>query len=144
MSSASTIWQVYTDGASKGNPGPASLGFVIKNNHGVLIEKGKCIGLATNNVAEYSAVIEAIKTLRNYSDFVLTDRVELFSDSQLVIFQILGHYKVRHPDLFLLKSVLDKLLVGLNISVKHIRRELNTRADALANLALKSAHLAAD
>ena len=90
---------IFTDGASRGNPGHASYGFTISNEDGKLLhESGKYIGIATNNVAEYMAVLEALKYVKEkYSKDLRS--IELFADSKLVAEQLSGRYKVKSAHL---------------------------------------------
>src|SRR3990167_7861741 len=89
---------IYTDGASRGNPGQASYGFTISDELGKLIhEQGEYIGITTNNVAEYSAVLEAFKYLKK--KFNRNLKIELFADSRLVVEQLSGRFKIKNPNL---------------------------------------------
>lgn len=128
--------QVFTDGGSRGNPGQAAYGFVVKNQN-ALIKKGfGAIGVATNNVAEYTAVIEALRFLS--TDFAKED-LEFFIDSQLVVSQLNGTYKIKNStirDLVLAVKLLEQSFKKVTYS--HIPREKNKEADALVNLALDS------
>lgn len=127
---------VYTDGASRGNPGKASFGFTISDNSGKLIfEQGKYIGNATNNVAEYTAVLESLKWIaKNVSEKC---RIEYFADSKLVVEQLSGRFKVKSSHL---KPIIDQIKILAielgGITFTHIPREQNTTADKLANIAL--------
>lgn len=128
---------IYTDGGSRGNPGQASFGFVILDEKGKLIyEEGKCIGVTTNNVAEYSGVLEALKyAKKNLAQENLS--IELFTDSRLVVEQLYGRFKVKS---LLLKPMIELIkFLGFELgSIKYtyIPREKNFRADYLVNLAL--------
>lgn len=128
---------IYTDGASRGNPGQASFGFTIADENGKLLyEKGQCIGVATNNVAEYTAVLEAFKKAREmFSGKVV--HIELFADSKLVAEQLSGRYKIKSPHLKPIIEEIKILAVELGgVVYTHIPRSKNTAADRLANLAL--------
>lgn len=127
---------IYTDGASRGNPGHASYGFTISDENGKLIhEEGNYIGIATNNIAEYTAVLEAFKFIKkNYQPPL---EIILYADSKLLAEQLSGRYKIKNPGL---KYLFDKIKIlesqiGL-ISYNHIYRSKNTLADNLANQAL--------
>lgn len=127
---------VFTDGASRGNPGHASYGFTISDDEGKLIyEEGKYIGIQTNNIAEYTAVLEAFHWIaKNVTEKV---QIELYADSKLVAEQLAGKWKVKHPGLkplFEQIKVLEMQFGG--VLHTHVPREKNTIADALANLAL--------
>jgi ribonuclease H / adenosylcobalamin/alpha-ribazole phosphatase len=125
---------VRADGASRGNPGVASYGAVIYDEHGTLLaEIGEAIGIATNNHAEYRGVIAALEYIaEHYPDAEL--RIEL--DSNLVIQQLSGNWKVKHPDLQPLVKRASELLAGTTVSLQWIPREQNSAADAAANRAL--------
>ena len=129
---------IYTDGASRGNPGHASYGFSIESLNGKIIyEEGKYIGIATNNFAEYSAVLAALNYVGNNFDKSLV--VNFLMDSKLVAEQLSGRYKIKSSNLIPLINKIRKLEdnAGL-ISYKHIPRALNFKADSLANKALDS------
>ena len=127
---------LFTDGASRGNPGPASYGFIIKDENGVILhEEGKCIGTNTNNVAEYTAVLKALE----YTSTHLHTWAELdfFMDSLLVAQQLSGVYKIKNPVLFELAQKikeLEKLFKA--VTYTHVPRAQNFIADKLANRAL--------
>lgn len=130
---------IYTDGASRGNPGPASYGFTIADESGCLLhEEGEYIGVATNNVAEYTAVLQALKkTAEKFSGNNL--QIELFADSKLVAEQLSGRYKIKSPRLKPLIGQIQILALHLGgVIYNHIPRSQNLRADQLANLALDS------
>jgi ribonuclease HI len=125
---------LYVDGASRGNPGPASYGFAVYDTSGKLLHKGsEYIGRTTNNVAEYTALIEALR-------YVLKQKisaVEIRSDSQLLVRQLTGEYKVRTPHIQELHDQARELLRRLAFyEIKHVPRSENKLADKLANEAL--------
>lgn len=122
---------IYSDGASKGNPGDAGIGVVISDTQGkVLREIAEYIGKQTNNVAEYSALIRG---LQEAADLGAT-QVEIRTDSELLARQLTGVYKVKAPNLRpLFEQLISLLRVFERASVTHVFRELNTRADELAN-----------
>lgn len=127
---------IFTDGGSRGNPGPAAIGVVIKNQRGELLYSiGKKIGITTNNVAEYSAVLEAIHFL--YANGY-KENVNFFLDSELVVSQLRGTYRVKNSALFVLYQKIKKIEKQLSarVSFSHIRREYNKEADSLVNMAL--------
>jgi len=129
---------VFTDGGAKGNPGPAAIGFIIKDNSGqVLVEKGKLIGRATNNIAEYRAVIEALRwILENIKQRSLT--VNFYLDSILVVNQLNGLFKIKNKNLKNLVievKNLEKKTKG-KIFYNYIPREKNKKADFLVNTAI--------
>ena len=128
---------IYTDGASRGNPGSSSYGFTISDKERKLLhEEGEYIGQTTNNVAEYTAVLRALKWVqKNFSDKKV--EIELFADSKLAAEQLSGRYKIKHPNLKPLFSQIKILEMELgNIKYTHIPRGKNTEADRLANKAL--------
>lgn len=128
---------IYTDGASRGNPGHASYGFTISDENGKLIfEEGKYIGIATNNVAEYMAVLEALKYIKKFLG-KQSLQIELYADSKLVVEQLSGRFKVKSPHLKPLIEQIQILKMELGGGIhNHVPREKNTEADRLANLAL--------
>jgi ribonuclease HI len=129
------VLRVFTDGASRGNPGEAGFGVVILDGQGTLIEEvSGYLGITTNNVAEYSALIAALKAIAKYGKTV---KVEIFSDSELIVRQIGGRYKVKSPSILPLFEEAQSMITGRgNISLAHIPREKNRAADALANRAV--------
>lgn len=125
------------DGASRGNPGPSAIGVVIKDAQGkVLKEIGEHIGELTNNVAEYRALIRALEEAKAMH----ADSVEIRSDSDLLVSQLQGSYKVKSPDLGPLYLDAIRLLRGFSRhSFLKIPRGQNAAADALANRAIDQA-----
>ena len=119
------------DGAARGNPGPAGIGVQITDADGeVLAEIAGGLGETTNNVAEYTAAIEGLKKARELG----AARVLLRSDSQLLINQLTGRYRVKSAHLVPLHRELRALAVGFDdITYEHVRRERNTEPDRLAN-----------
>jgi ribonuclease HI len=130
---------IYSDGGARGNPGPAAIGAKI-NIEGEIIEISKYIGKATNNVAEYRAIIESLKeTIKILKKDNLLKKAEVncYLDSELVVKQINREYKVKNPVIFELFIKLNNLLPKFKkIRFKHIKRKLNKEADLLVNLAL--------
>lgn len=126
--------RLYTDGAARGNPGPAGLGIVIEDDQGTRLRGLKqYIGRATNNEAEYQALIEGLKEAATWKP----DRLEVYLDSKLVVEQINGSYRVRKPELQPLYARVKELLGGFDeVVISHVEREKNRGADALANIAL--------
>jgi ribonuclease HI len=126
--------QINCDGGSRGNPGPAAFGFVIKKDGTTIKEGYGYIGIATNNFAEYTALIEALKWLSKNTP---SESLEFNLDSQLVVSQLTGIYKVKNADIKKLVLVVKELESKFKtISYKHIPREQNKEADALVNIAL--------
>jgi len=133
----SKIVVVHTDGGARGNPGPAGTGVVIKSESGqVLYAVGEYIGETTNNVAEYRALIRA---LENAFQLGATE-VKVNMDSELIVKQMLGQYKIKEPTLQQLASEVIKLRNKFDqISFTHVRREYNQEADLLVNQAIDAA-----
>ena len=127
---------VCTDGAARGNPGPASIGVTIKDEKGNLLASiSRGIGVTTNNQAEYRAVIAALEKVVNLG----IKNVELRADSELVVKQISGKYKVKNVGLRSLYQKVVQLIGSLeSFKIKYIPRAQNSEADALANKALDS------
>ena len=129
--------EIYCDGARRGNPGPASAGAVLLGEGGeVLAEISERLGTATNNEAEYAALIFALRKALELG----AGTVSIKADSQLVIRQLTGQYKVKHPGMKLRHAEAMALLKRLpGWSATHVPRELNAHADKLANAALDKA-----
>lgn len=122
----------YIDGASRGNPGESGIGVVIKDEQRNTIDKiFGYIGKATNNVAEYTALITCLKRVKRLN----LDSLTIYSDSELLVRQIQGKYKVRSEQLKELYSKVQKLLkeAEYKFTIRHIDREANKEADQLAN-----------
>ena len=127
----------YTDGGARGNPGPAGYGVRIERPDGAVVEEfSEAIGVATNNVAEYRALIAALEWARAHGE----KKVRVRSDSLLLVEQMRGRYKVKHPGLLPLHAKARLLAheVG-GVSYEHVRREANAHADRLANAAMDAA-----
>ncbi|HUV35835.1 MAG TPA: ribonuclease HI family protein [Patescibacteria group bacterium] len=127
---------IYTDGASRGNPGPASIAAVVYLPSGkLLISRSSMIGTATNNVAEYRAVLDGLELARNLHAV----EIEIKLDSELVVRQLNGEYRVKNKDLRILHdAVLAEMSHFARCTFEHISRAQNTEADRLANEALDS------
>lgn len=125
---------VWTDGASRGNPGPASIGVLFALPEGEpLCAHAEAIGRATNNVAEYRAVLRALQFAAEWK----LARLVLHLDSELIARQLTGQYRVKSPDLLPYYRQVVSLSRDLEkFQVRHVRRAQNAHADALANLAL--------
>ncbi|MGB7310999.1 MAG: reverse transcriptase-like protein [Candidatus Acidiferrales bacterium] len=130
------VYVANIDGASRGNPGPASYAVVMRDPNGkIILELGKKLGRDTNNVAEYYALLAALDYAATHNIRALRVR----SDSELLVRQMQGRYKVKSPDLKPLYERASKLTRQFEyFVVEHVRRESNREADALANLALDS------
>ncbi len=129
---------INTDGASRGNPGPAAYGFIIVDSRGrVVCEAGKRLGVTTNNVAEYTAVLAAFEYLFNHLLNSAPHQILVIADSQLIVRQLGGWYKVKSPHLKQIYNQIKLIELDLGtVSYKSVPREQNKRADALANQAL--------
>ena len=134
-----TIISVYTDGGSRGNPGPAAYGFVVRKGQDLLHASGKIIGIATNNTAEYSGILEALSWIfRNRESIGEISGINCSMDSLLACQQLRGVYKIKQPHLmaFIIKIREMETELGVPITYHHIPREKNKEADALVNKAL--------
>lgn len=127
----------WADGASRGNPGPAAWGMVVADADGAeLAARGSTIGRATNNVAEYRGAIAAVETALELG----AEELELRLDSELIVRQLQGRYRVKNAQLKPLYEQLQDLIGRLDrFRAVHVPRERNRRADALANQALDAA-----
>jgi ribonuclease HI len=129
--------RLFTDGGARGNPGPAAYGFVLETEDGtVLAAEGEAIGVATNNVAEYSGLVAG---LRKALELHVPD-VEVVSDSELLVKQMRGEYRVKNEALralFVEASTLARRLQS--VEYRHVKRAHNELADRLVNEALDSA-----
>jgi ribonuclease HI len=125
---------VHIDGGSRGNPGPAGFGVRVSQPDGTLVtEISESIGTATNNVAEYRGLLAALEWAVAHGQ---TD-VIVHSDSELLVKQMRGEYRVKHPGLQPLHAEARRLVAQLgHVRFVHVRREHNTRADQLANQAM--------
>jgi ribonuclease HI len=126
--------RLYTDGAARGNPGPAGAGAVIINPDGHIVAKiGKFLGDSTNNVAEYMGLILGLKRAKAMG----IKELDVFSDSELLVKQLAGTYAVKAEHLRPLHDEARSLLQGFSaIQVRHIPREENAQADAMSNRAI--------
>jgi probable phosphoglycerate mutase len=130
----SGVYVANIDGAARGNPGPASYAVIVRAPDGsTQFRIGKYLGRATNNVAEYYALIGAL----DYAQSHHISRLAVRSDSELLVRQMQGRYKVKSPDLRPLHERAQKMARALgHFEIAHVRREQNSEADELANLAL--------
>ncbi|MFH1602206.1 MAG: ribonuclease HI family protein [Candidatus Shapirobacteria bacterium] len=129
---------VFTDGAARGNPGPAGAGFVVKNAEQKIIFSGKkFLGKKTNNEAEYEAVLLALNWLDGCQG-LSQEEVEFYLDSQLLANQLSGNWKIKANNLKPLIFEIKRKIASLEIKARffHLPREKNSRADYLANLAI--------
>jgi ribonuclease HI len=129
--------RVHIDGASRGNPGPAGIGVLFLAPDGTPVERlHQGIGTATNNVAEYSALIFALERAAAMG----VKDLEVYSDSELLVRQLEGRYQVKHPALRpLYATARDRIATFRHFTIHHVPREMNAEADALANAGIDHA-----
>ena len=126
--------EIFIDGACKGNPGPAAVAFIIKKGETNIKEFVQDIGEATNNIAEYLALVYALGEALKLKE----QQLKIYTDSELLFKQVTGSYKVKHPTIQLLFDLVKHLSAGFDrIEMKHIPRELNKEADKLASSIFK-------
>ncbi len=120
--------KIYTDGGSRGNPGKSAAAFLVVENNQIIKEKSFYLGVKTNNEAEYNAIILALKEIKS-------PEIEIISDSELVIKQIIGEYKINKPHLKLLNQKIQGLISNRNVKFSNTERENKfiKRADYLVN-----------
>jgi ribonuclease HI len=125
---------LHFDGGSRGNPGPAGIGVVLLDEEGTpLYELGEFLGRCTSNVAEYTALVRGLTAAKNLN----AKKVVIKADSELVVRQINGIYKVKSPDLKPLYQQAINLMNQIgDVTISHVYREGNARADELANMAM--------
>ncbi len=125
---------VNVDGGARGNPGPAGIGIVVRDADGTVLEEvGERIGEATNNVAEYKALLRGIELAATHGAVEL----ELIGDSELIVRQVEGRYKVKNPGMKELHAEVTRALRDFDSwSIRHVRRADNADADRLVNQAL--------
>lgn len=126
--------KIYTDGGSRGNPGPSASGYILLDlDDNVLVDKGVYLGITTNNQAEYTALKLALEEARAMG----ASEIQVFMDSMLVVNQMKGIFKIKNRDLWPIHDAIKQLANGFKkISFTHIPRELNKLADAAVNRAL--------
>jgi len=124
-------WKIFIDGASRNNPGPSGAGVYILKDDQVFAKHGFFLGNKTNNQAEYLALLLGIFEIKKKVQ--PGDIIHIISDSQLLIRQMNGQYKVKNEDLKVLYSVAKRWLHGLHVKLSHVLREDNIEADAMAN-----------
>ena len=124
---------MHIDGAARGNPGPAAYAVVIARPGLPPVEEADTLGTATNNVAEYTALVRGLELAAELG----LKKLAVFSDSELLVKQMAGEYRVKHPDLLPLHAEASRLRRGFDrVTITHVRRAENARADALGNQAL--------
>ena len=127
----------YTDGASRGNPGQSGIGIVVKNEQGKrILTVSAYIGIATNNLAEYTALLTLLKRLQ----LVQFQHLLVHSDSELMVRQMNGEYKIKNPQISALHKMITEILrsSAYSFEIKHVPREANSEADQLANAGIES------
>ena len=126
--------RLWTDGGARGNPGPAAYAFVLETEDGTVLDaRGEAIGVATNNVAEYSALLAGLERAAELG----VDELEVVSDSELLVKQMTGVYRVKNEALRELSAEAARLARKLpQVTYTHVRREHNELADRLVNEAL--------
>jgi len=132
---------IHTDGGSRGNPGPSAIGFVIEEDGKHIYSCGKPIGLGTNNQAEYEAVKASLMWIsKNYYKKGETITISFYLDSLLVVQQLKGVFKIKHPDLRSRAFDIHTLIQQLRgtVTFSHVPRNQNSHADSLVNQALDS------
>jgi ribonuclease HI len=130
MSDTATM---HIDGASRGNPGPAAYAVVLARPGKPVVEEANTIGNATNNIAEYTALVEGLQLAAELG----VERLSVFSDSELMVKQMRGEYRVKNPELLELYQEAKQLVAKFEkLTLTHVRREQNARADAIGNDAL--------
>ncbi|KKQ95214.1 MAG: Ribonuclease H [Candidatus Woesebacteria bacterium GW2011_GWB1_43_14] len=130
---------VFCDGGSRGNPGPSAGGVVIKDGQEkIIFKKGYFFGRATNNFAEYRALMEAINWINDNHQAINVSQANIFLDSQLVVKQLRGEYRVKSRSLAPMVIAIQKILkqFPFPVSFVHINREKNSEADELVNIEL--------
>jgi ribonuclease HI len=131
------VLKIFTDGGSKGNPGPSSIGGIGYIDGKTVFEFKKSIGIATNNDAEYQALIEALTNIKNQSADWRTKilKIEFYSDSRLMVNQVNGLFKVKNGKIreYVLKIRTLEQEINLPITYRHVLREENQEADRLVN-----------
>lgn len=127
-------WKLCVDGAARNNPGPAAAGIYMVKNEAVYAKKGFYLGSKTNNQAEYLALIIGLLLIKQHMQ--TQDQLLIVSDSQLLVRQFHGAYKVKEPHLKALHSVAQTLVASMNYAIVHVFREDNTDADEQANYAI--------
>ena len=132
---------LHTDGGARGNPGPAGIGAVLTSGGEVIGEVAEAIGVTTNNVAEYKALIAGLELALDKG----VTEIDIYMDSQLVVSQLRGEWKIKKADLRPLALRANSLMNRFgSATIQHVRREQNADADALANQAMDAAALDAE
>lgn len=139
---AKNTYYLNTDGGSRNNPGPAAIGYVLQNQDVEIFARYKYLGIATNNEAEYKALLSGLMAVIKSGQKI--ERLVCRLDSQLVVFQITGKYKIKKPELAALAAKVYQQLQILQqkqvvVNFEYVPRKQNKRADQLVNIALDKA-----
>ena len=126
-----SVWTLFVDGASRNNPGPSGAGIYIEKDNILEIKEGYYLGIKTNNQAEYLALLLGLFILEEHVHS--GDSVRIISDSQLLVRQLMGIYKVKQPHLQPLHAACKTRMQKLSATVAHVLRAENIEADAMAN-----------
>lgn len=129
-------WHIFVDGASRGNPGKAGAGIVITKNNKLIEHHGYFLDEKTNNQAEYLALLLGLFLITE--QFHIKNNITIFSDSELLVRQISGVYRVKNELLIPLYKRAKKTMLTINYTIKHIPRSENSYADAMANKGIDS------
>ena len=125
---------INCDGACSGNPGPAGIGFVIRRGNEKIKDLSKAIGSATNNIAEYTALIYALQEALK----LRLDNLKVITDSELIYKQVTGQYKIKNENMKFLFDMVEHLVQGFEkIEFEHVLRDKNIEADKLASSAIR-------
>lgn len=128
--SETAVYTIHTDGAARGNPGPAAFAYIISRDGVPVVEEAGNLGHTTNNVAEYTALVRALERAAQLG----ANRLLIYSDSELLVKQMNGEYQVKNPDLRVLFQQAKRLAQQFDtVSIKHVRRAQNDKADRLCN-----------
>ena len=135
---SAVTWKLYIDGASRANPGHAGAGIVIFNEATVVHRVGYYLGIKTNNQAEYMGLLIGVWLAKQQMQ--PKDLLLIFSDSELMVRQLRGIYRVKHPELQKCFSLAKHLLEGVSCRVQHVLRAQNAHADEMANKGVDTRH----
>jgi ribonuclease HI len=135
---SAVTWKLYIDGASRANPGHAGAGIVIFKESTIIQRAGYYLGIKTNNQAEYMGLLIGVWLIKKIMS--PKDHLVIFSDSELMVRQLRGIYKVKHPELQKCFSFAKQLLDGMSCRVQHVLRAQNAHADEMANKGVDTRH----
>lgn len=135
-------WQLYIDGASRNNPGPSGVGIAIFKNGAPFLKEGFFVGIRTNNQAEYLALLIGMIILQQSVE--IGDAVHIFSDSQLLVRQVLGEYKIKHQAILSFALTAKSIITKNRYFISHVDRSFNKEADAMANHGIDTAQFPSD